>query len=213
MHLTVLKLPENIKMEILSCLDDKTDAPKWPGCSYSLPSGSFNASNQEDRASKVLTGPELSAERQKILKLALEKACEAIVEREQYINNLDRGCGDGDCGTTLKHLAEGELDCLLRKLAMRMAQSDFSGILSTMSELPLSHPASLLRELANIAEDRMGGTSGALYSLMFTTAATEMSKVFTVKNWVDVWAQAWSAGLDGILKYSKAKLGDKTMVC
>lgn len=82
-----------------------------------------------------------------------------------------------------------------------------------MKELPLSHPASLLFELANIAEDRMGGTSGALYSLMFTTGANEMSKIFTVENWIEVWAQTWAAGLDGILKYSKAQLGDKTMVC
>lgn len=58
----------------------------------------------------------------------------------------------------------------------------------------------------------MGGTSGALYSLMFTAAAAKLSKINNVKDWLEVWAQAWRAGIDGIMKYSKAKLGDKTMV-
>ena len=82
----------------------------------------------------------------------------------------------------------------------------------SIDKLPLSRPSSLLSELANIAEDKMGGTSGAIYSLMFTTAAAELSKINSAENWLKVWAQAWRAGIGGVMKYSKARLGDKTMV-
>lgn len=109
-HLTILKLPENSKTEILNYLDDKTDAPKWPGCSYSLKYNSnVKVSSLSESSSKVLTGPTLSTEQQLTLKLSLLKACKAIIEKEEYINDLDRGCGDGDCGTTMKHLAEGKV--------------------------------------------------------------------------------------------------------
>lgn len=84
--------------------------------------------------------------------------------------------------------------------------------MSSIDQLSLSRPSSLLSELANIAEDCMGGTSGAIYSLMFTTAAAEMSKINKVDNWLKIWSQTWRAGINGVMKYSKARLGDKTMV-
>ncbi|OXU20996.1 hypothetical protein TSAR_015499 [Trichomalopsis sarcophagae] len=191
-HITILKIPENHKTAVINALDEKTDAPRWPGCSYSLPPKYYNAPAKEEKLSKILVGPSLTTEQEKLLKICLEKACREIIEREKIINDLDRGCGDGDCGTTLKHLGEG--------------------ILSTIDKLPLSYPSSLLSELANIAEDHMGGTSGAIYSLMFTAAAVEMSKINNAENWLKVWAQVWRAGINGIMKYSKAKLGDKTMI-
>lgn len=42
-----------------------------------------------------------------LIKLCLQNACKSIIEKETYLNELDRTCGDGDCGTTLKRFAMG----------------------------------------------------------------------------------------------------------
>ena len=42
-----------------------------------------------------------------ILKKCVVGVCEALVCEEEKLNELDRGSGDGDCGTTLKAGALG----------------------------------------------------------------------------------------------------------
>lgn len=59
----------------------------------------------------------------------------------------------------------------------------------------------------------MGGTSGALYSLMFTTAAATFVDTSKNDNLMQIWARTFRAGINGMMMYSKAQLGDKTMVC
>jgi hypothetical protein len=57
----------------------------------------------------------------------------------------------------------------------------------------------------------MGGTSGALYSLFLAMAGMALEaemKAITARTW----AVAWIAGTDGTLRYSQAKLGDRSMV-
>lgn len=76
----------------------------------------------------------------------------------------------------------------------------------------MSHPAALLSEIANIAEKHMGGTSGALYCLFFTTGAKELASK-QGENLRDVWFCAFRSGLHCLEKYGKAKAGDRTMVC
>lgn len=107
-HITILNIPESYKTAVINALDKKTDAPKWPGCLYSLPSKYFHAPVKEEKLPIVITlaGPSLTSEQRKLLKTCLEKACHEIIEKEKAINYLDQGCGDGDCGTTLKRLAE-----------------------------------------------------------------------------------------------------------
>lgn len=58
----------------------------------------------------------------------------------------------------------------------------------------------------------MGGTSGAVYSLIFTTAASTLADAKEDKDWAYLWAQAWRSGIDSVMKYSKARPGDRTMV-
>jgi hypothetical protein len=57
----------------------------------------------------------------------------------------------------------------------------------------------------------MGGTSGALYGLMLTLTGMALEtevEAITAKTW----AVAWMAGTDRTQHYSKAKLGDRSMV-
>lgn len=192
-HITLLKLPEDIKTTLLKCLDDPTDAPRWPGCVYSIPSTATRKSDElqiKRRVEKI--GAEMSVQEQRLLKRCLENACAVIIEKENYLNDLDRGCGDGDCGTTLKRFADD--------------------ILQNLDNFHLSHPVSILSELGNIAEDRMGGTSGALYCLLFTNGAKELSSIQNTDNWPTVWSRIFRSGLDCLMKYGKAKPGDRTMI-
>ncbi|XP_034939542.1 PTS-dependent dihydroxyacetone kinase 1, dihydroxyacetone-binding subunit DhaK-like [Chelonus insularis] len=205
-HISVLKLPEEHKNHYIDCLDEKTDAPCWPGCAYSIPlSTKLQHTTNEQQTSQVKLlssakitprGPKLNEKQTEILKECIKNACRAIIKNEKILNNLDRGCGDGDCGSTHKTLA--------------------NEILLTLERLSFSYPGSLLGELSEIAEECMGGTSGAIYSLLFTSA----SSVFAAEdvnqkkdeNWAQLWLQAWSSGLENVIKYSKTQPGDRTMI-
>lgn len=83
--------------------------------------------------------------------------------------------------------------------------------MTSVEDLSLSHAASVFMELSYIAEEKMGGTSGALYSLMFTLAGKELANCDN-ENWPQLWHNAWKTAINGIMKYSKARIGDKTMV-
>lgn len=80
-------------------------------------------------------------------------------------------------------------------------------MLTTLNKLPLNHPASVLYSLAFICEDKMGGASGALYSLLLTGAASHLAS----KDYLD-WTGALQNALETAMKYSSARKGDKTMV-
>jgi hypothetical protein len=69
----------------------------------------------------------------------------------------------------------------------------------------------MLNQLGSIAETAMGGTSGALYSLMLTMTGMALEaevEAITARTW----ATALRAGTNGTLHYSQAKLGDRSMV-
>jgi len=80
-------------------------------------------------------------------------------------------------------------------------------LLATLDKLPLSYPASVLYSLALICEDKMGGASGALYSLLLTGAASHLASL----NSLD-WTGSLKNALETAMIYSSARKGDKTMV-
>lgn len=43
----------------------------------------------------------------KLLKTCTEEVCNTLLANEALLNELDRGSGDGDCGSTLKSGAQG----------------------------------------------------------------------------------------------------------
>lgn len=79
----------------------------------------------------------------------------------------------------------------------------------------MKHPAQLLLQLANLASVVMGGTSGAVYGLLFSAASSQLSKVKCIKDTVSLLehlAASWEEGLQGIMRHSKARQGDRTLV-
>ena len=106
-HISILKLPENEKNTIIGFFDEPTDAPHWPGRVYSVPPVCPRIPFEEEAKIEIpKMGIQFNESQQKLFKECLRNASQAIIKEENHLNDLDRGCGDGDCGTTLRHLAE-----------------------------------------------------------------------------------------------------------
>uniref|UniRef100_A0A8C7GNS6 Triokinase/FMN cyclase n=1 Tax=Oncorhynchus kisutch TaxID=8019 RepID=A0A8C7GNS6_ONCKI len=69
-------------------------------------------------------------------------------------------------------------------------------------------PGQLLSTLAGLVQERMGGSSGALYSLFLTAAAALLKD----RSDPAAWANAMHAGTDAMRWYGGADPGDRTML-
>lgn len=191
--ITLLHLNDTFKR----CLDAPTNAPSWL-CPY-LPAGLADRQTPECKEKGSISAkPEKKSfpVNNFLVFKALQNICKQLKSSETALNNLDTGSGDGDCGSTLARGAQAIKDQL-----------------NTIEEcgLPVDQPAALVRQLANIVEQEMGGSSGALYSLFLNGAARVLSEHSSDPTF-QVWCKAFNAGLEGIMKYGGAKPGDRTMV-
>ena len=71
-------------------------------------------------------------------------------------------------------------------------------------------PRQIKIALFQVAEKDMGGSSGAMYSLFFESAAVECEKGRLID--AELFGKAFGLGLDAIMKYGRAQPGDRTMV-
>jgi hypothetical protein len=55
-----------------------------------------------------LKGPAISEAGCKILRRCLEAVSFSFISNESQLNELDSACGDGDTGTTLHRMADGQ---------------------------------------------------------------------------------------------------------
>ena len=107
-HVSLLRLSDEHKTLFIECLDDKTDAPCWPGCGYSLPLKKPKPEiTEEPRKTVSKIGRKLNEQQEILIQKCLLNACKSMIENQGTLNRLDRGCGDGDCGSTHKTLADG----------------------------------------------------------------------------------------------------------
>ncbi|KAF8887292.1 dihydroxyacetone kinase 1 [Infundibulicybe gibba] len=182
---------------VLSLLDDKAETPGWKWSPGSLPSG--NPAQTTDSAV-----PEESPSMIKIASrdpdgfvAAITRACHALISAEPGITHMDRIAGDGDCGLTLKAGAEG----VLRKVADGTVHGNDviqAGI-----------------AIAQVAEEAMGGTSGALYSIFFSALAQGLASQSMRAGDVvapEAWAQALSSALAKFYTYTRARAPSRTLV-
>lgn len=98
--------------DILSLLEEKTEVPGWKWSSSSPPpspvSNAVSAPSAESLDLKTSSHPKISALDGTAFADAIAKACNALIESEPVITQMDNIAGDGDCGLTLKAGAEGE---------------------------------------------------------------------------------------------------------
>ncbi|KAI9821303.1 MAG: Dihydroxyacetone kinase 2 [Pycnora praestabilis] len=111
------------------------------------------------------------------------QGCERVIKHEPTITEYDTIVGDGDCGYTLRDGANQVLRFI--------ANGD-------LAELPQS-----LGALVDDLEVNMGGTSGALYCIFLSALAQNLWEAPTFPD-------ALVAAQDHLLKYTHARLGDRT---
>lgn len=129
------------------------------------------------------TAPAASADA--ALEGIIRTVCERLIELEPELNRLDARAGDGDTGSTVATGARS--------------------ILGRLGQLPLANPSATLAAIGAALSSSMGGSSGVLLSIFFTAAGKGLSDGAGV-------AEALGAGLERMMFYGGAHLGDRTMI-
>ncbi|XP_005809481.1 triokinase/FMN cyclase isoform X1 [Xiphophorus maculatus] len=184
--LTLMK----VNPETLRLFDTKTSAPAWPNLSTAAVSGRnyiteapvMITRTQDDKHSKGPLSP--------VMHKVLNKICSTLLEKQEELNSLDRASGDGDCGNTHTQAARAVEEWL-------------------QDHVVPGCPGQLLSVLAGLVEEKMGGSSGALYSLFLTAAAGHVTEGKTNGA---AWAAAVHAGTQAMRRYGGADPGDRTML-
>lgn len=192
-QICLLKLTNSTRELFLKALDYPTDAPGWIWKPPNPNLQKIILKEEIKNENLIPRGASLDSKSAGFVKKCLINISIAMIANEKRLNELDSGCGDGDCGTTLRHLAQE-----IKKQAEN-------------NELMFENPTNLSNQLAIIAQKTMGGTSGAIYSLFFTAMGRELEKHQDFNN-AKVLAKVWRAGIEGVKKYSVARIGDRTMV-
>nr|XP_020479928.1 triokinase/FMN cyclase [Monopterus albus] len=175
--------------ETLKLFDAKPTAPAWPNLSsmcvtrrsYISDPPAMNTRPQDDTYPQGPLSP--------VMRKTLERVCSTLLEKQEELNSLDRASGDGDCGNTHAQAAKA--------IQEWMQDHMFPGC-----------PGQLLSVLAGLVQEKMGGSSGALYSLFLTAAAGYV----TEQSNAAAWASALHAGTQAIRRYGGADPGDRTML-
>ncbi|PJI95062.1 dihydroxyacetone kinase family protein [Luteimicrobium subarcticum] len=121
-----------------------------------------------------------------------ERVAGALRESEDDLGKLDSVAGDGDHG---RGMTKGSLAAVA---ALREAVTQGAGV------------ASALADAGDAWGDKAGGTSGALWGAALRAAAGTLDD--EVAPTADAVADAVQAGLDELLAFGKAHVGDKTML-
>ncbi len=106
-----------------------------------------------------------------------------MIKEESTITEYDTIVGDGDCGYTLRDGAKQ--------------------VLSYISSADLTKLPSTLSDLIDDLEVNMGGTSGALYCIFLSSLAQSLREASS-------FVEALNGALESLLKYTRARLGDRT---
>uniref|UniRef100_A0A8B9LJ87 Triokinase/FMN cyclase n=1 Tax=Astyanax mexicanus TaxID=7994 RepID=A0A8B9LJ87_ASTMX len=166
--LTLMRVDE----EILRLFDAKTTAPAWPNLSSVILSGRTMYVEPAERPAASETKPN-QGPLSLVIRPVLESVCKVLLQRQEELNALDRAAGDGDCGSTHALAANAIQDWM------------------QTSTVP-GNPCLLLTALARLVEEKMGGSSGALYSLFLTAAAPKLRESWSGADW----AKALQAGTE-----------------
>ncbi|GBE86465.1 Dihydroxyacetone kinase 1 [Sparassis crispa] len=184
---------------ILSLLDEKANASGWKWASGSPPLPSSVQVKQTSGTAPVAAARDvtaLTAEDPKTFVAAVERACQGLVEAEPEITRMDIIAGDGDCGLTLKTGAQAVL--------REVQNGNITGEDVVRSVISVS----------KVAEEQMGGTSGALYSIFFSGLAQGLQAQFSGKSTLTSvqWSAALTSALEKLYTYTRARPPSRTLV-
>uniref|UniRef100_A0A3Q3LZ58 Triokinase/FMN cyclase n=1 Tax=Mastacembelus armatus TaxID=205130 RepID=A0A3Q3LZ58_9TELE len=177
--------------ETLRLFDARTTALAWPhlsnvcvtGCRYISDPPAMSTRPQDDSYSE---GP-LSH----VMRKTLERVCFTLLEKQEELNSLDRAAGDGDCGNTHAQAA--------RAIQEWLQDHRVPGC-----------PGKLLSVLAGLVQEKMGGSSGALYSLFLTAAAGHVTEE---QSSAAAWASAIHAGTEAMRRCGASACVGVLFIC
>ncbi|KAJ7083325.1 dihydroxyacetone kinase [Mycena belliarum] len=183
---------------ILSLLDAPAQTPGWKWTAAAPPiTPTPLAPVATASAVKRASGAQVAAPDPAAFLDALQRACKALVAAESEITRMDTIAGDGDCGLTLKAGAQGvmkEID------AQNITGKDLVGDIVA---------------IAKIAQNDMGGTSGALYSIFFSALAQGLQAAAGGKPATaspELWGEALVAARTKLYTYTRARPPSRTLV-
>ncbi|KAA1470321.1 dihydroxyacetone kinase 1 [Dentipellis sp. KUC8613] len=186
---------------LLRLLDAPTSAPGWKWSSGTLPGDVAAASRAAPptaaQSAQATESVRLRAQDPAAFKSAVERACVAVDKAEPELTQMDNVAGDGDCGLTLQAGANAVLEAV-RKGTIH--GEDLVGAAVAVS---------------GIAVDKMGGTSGALYSIFFSALAQGLTAAARGKSEAatpEIWAQALESALARLYTYTRARPPSRTLV-
>uniref|UniRef100_A0A8C9WSH4 Triokinase/FMN cyclase n=1 Tax=Sander lucioperca TaxID=283035 RepID=A0A8C9WSH4_SANLU len=154
--------------ETLRLFDAKTSAPAWPNLSSVCVSGRSYITDPQAVSPRPHADTHSEGPLSPVMRKALERVCSTLLEKQEELNSLDRAAGDGDCGNTHAQAAKAIREWL-------------------QDHVVPDCPGQLLSVLAGLVQEKMGGSSGALYSLFLTAAA---ARVTEGQNIAAAWARA-----------------------
>lgn len=123
----------------------------------------------------------------------IEAACHALIKAEPELTQYDTIAGDGDAGHTLRAGARAVLKAL-----------DDSRISTT-------DVAQAMRDIADVVEDSMGGTSGGLYAIAFNSLSKHLAQTEGTTTEA-VWSRALELMLNSLYGYTLARPPSRTLI-
>ncbi|XP_059210699.1 triokinase/FMN cyclase [Centropristis striata] len=184
--LTLMKADQ----ETLRLFDAETSAPSWPNLSRTCVSGRSYLTEPQTASTRPQDATHSEGPLSPVLRSVLLRVCSTLLQQQDELNALDRAAGDGDCGNTHAQAAKAVQDWL--------KDHGVPGC-----------PGQLLSVLAALLQEKMGGSSGALYSLFLTAAAGHVTEG---RSNAAAWAAAVHAGTQAMRRYGGAEPGDRTML-
>jgi dihydroxyacetone kinase len=165
--------------DVLARLDAPTHAPAWP------PAHLGRVRSEPRRVPQTVTQQEIRGGENLAAGRVITAVCDALIEAEPVLTELDSAVGDGDLGISLARGAE----------AVRRERAGYP-----------ADPAGILRGLSGTLRRALGGTSGPLYAVFLLRAAAVLDKA------PGEWAQAVAEGAEAVGELGGARVGDRTML-
>jgi dihydroxyacetone kinase len=123
------------------------------------------------------------------LKRTIDAACQALIEAEPELTEMDRITGDGDLGTSMKRAA--------------------AAVQEAVDAYPLDDIAATLKALGHTLGRELGGSSGPLYGVFFLRCGKVLENS---GSGLTHWVEALEQGCRAISELGDAKPGDRTML-
>ncbi|KAG7195059.1 Dihydroxyacetone kinase 2 [Scheffersomyces spartinae] len=180
---------------ILEALDAPTNAPGWKPKIADWQITSKEVDSPMESHSNIVSS-ELRVDDAK-LRANIQLALKKVIEWEPKITHYDTLVGDGDCGETLVAGANG----ILNSLANDKDWNDH-----------LNDPVYTLSHITEIIEKEMGGTSGGIYSIFFTSLVFQLQKIEGEFSTTKLAEALYLALHEGLFKYTKARVGGRTLI-